>query len=114
MGEDIPLITDESAQTLGATCHRANYALPGTDELARECVKALGKEAKSCLLQSHGAVCVGENMDAAFKVSKVLEVTAQIYYMVRSTGSRPIPISDENIKAMQEYVKHSYGQVKVK
>lgn len=114
MGEDIPLITDEAAQTLGASCRRANYALPGTEELARECVKALGKEANSCLLQSHGAVCVGESMEAAFKVSKVLEITAQVYYMIRSTGGRPIPISEENIKAMQEFVKYHYGQVKTK
>lgn len=112
MGENIPLIIDEAAQILGDVCKRAKYALPGTEELAANCIEALGKKANSCLLQSHGAVCVGVDMEAAFKVSKVLEITAQIYYMIRATGAMPIPISDENIKAMQDFMKYEYGQGK--
>ncbi|MPN47314.1 hypothetical protein SDC9_194916 [bioreactor metagenome] len=59
---------------------------------------------------SHGAVCVGENMDAAFKVSKVLEVTAQIYQLIRSMNGKCIEISKDNICAMQYFVKNLYGQ----
>lgn len=110
MGEDIPMIIDEAAQILGDVCRTANYALPGSQELADECVKALGTKAASCLLKSHGAVCVGETMDAAFKVVKVLEVTAHIYQMIRATGKTFDPISDENIAAMQYFVKNIYGQ----
>lgn len=109
-GEEIPLIIDEAAQTLGGTIKTAPYALPGTQELADNCVKALGTEANACLLMSHGAVCVGDTMDAAFKVSTVLEVTAQIYYMVKSMGKECIKISDDNIAAMMYYVKNVYGQ----
>lgn len=109
-GQDIPLVIDEAAQTLGAPCKVADYALPGTPELAANCVKALGTEANACLLKSHGAVCVGENMDAAFKVSKVLEVTAQILQMIRAMGADFDPISEENIEAMKYFVKNIYGQ----
>ena len=109
-GEDIPLVIDEAAQTLGCAIKTAPYALPGSQELADNCVKALGTEANACLLMSHGAVCVGETMDAAFKVSTVLEVTAQIYYMVNSMGKECIKISDENIAAMAYFVKNVYGQ----
>lgn len=112
MGEDIPLLIDEAAQALGATVKTANYALPGTKELAEACVHALGKDANACLLQSHGAVCVGETMDAAFKVANVLEVTAEIYYLIRSIGKPYIPLSDKNIEAMKLFVKHKYGQDK--
>lgn len=112
MGEDIPLIIDEAAQTLGAACKTCRYELPGTQELATVCAEALTSGANSCLLQSHGAVCVGASMDAAFKVAKVLEITAQIYYMIRSTGGKPIALSAENIKAMQDFVKFHYGQDK--
>lgn len=110
IGEDIPLVTDEAAQTLGAIVRTADYALPGSHELAVNSVNALGQEANACLLKSHGAVCVGETMDDAFKVSKVLEVTAQILYMIRSIGKDFDPISEENIKAMQYFVKNIYGQ----
>lgn len=108
--EDIPLVIDEAAQTLGATVKTAEYALPGTPELAANCVNALGKESNACLLKAHGAVCVGEDMDGAFKVSKVLEVTAEIYQMIRAIGKTPYVISNENIAAMQDFVKNVYGQ----
>ena len=109
-GADIPLVIDEAAQTLGGTVKTAPYALPGSQELADNCAAALGKETNACLLMSHGAVCVGGTMDAAFKVSTVLEVTAQIYYMVKSMGKECIMISDENIAAMMYFVKNVYGQ----
>lgn len=111
-GECIPLILDEAAQTLGAPVQTAKYALPGTKELADECVKALGKEANACLLQSHGAVCVGESMDAAFKVAKVLEVTAKTYQLIRSMGAKCIPICEDDIKCMKDFIKNHYGQGK--
>ena len=112
MGETIPLILDEAAQTLGAPCKTCAYALPGTLELAKNCCDALLDGSNSCLMQSHGAVCVGSTMEAAFKVAKVLEVTAEIYYRIRATGGTPIELSKENIEAMQYFVKHKYGQVK--
>ena len=111
-GKDIPLIIDEAAQILGDVCRCADYALPGSAELAENCVKALGERSNSCLIHSHGAVCVSGDMDGAFKTAKVLEVTAQIYYMIEATGGKPAGISDENIKAMQDFVKNSYGQGK--
>lgn len=111
-GKDIPLIIDEAAQILGDVCRCTEYALPGSTELAENCVKALGQQANSCLIHSHGAVCVSGTMEGAFKTAKVLEVTAQIYYMIEATGGKPAGISAENIAAMQDFVKNSYGQDK--
>ena len=110
MGENIPLIIDEAAQALGDEVRTAPYALPGTDELAQNCAAALGEKANACLLQSHGAVCVGRDMKSAFKTARVLEMTAEIYYRIRSVGGKFIPISPENIAAMQDFVAHRYGQ----
>ena len=111
-GKDIPLIIDEAAQILGGICRCADYALPGSGELADNCVKALGEESNTCLLHSHGAVCVAGDMEGAFKIAKVLEVTAQIHYMIEATGGKPAGISDENIKIMQDFAKNSSGQGK--
>ena len=111
-GKDIPLVIDEAAQALGDVCRCTEYALPGSMELAENCVKALGEKANSCLIHSHGAVCLGADIDGAFKTATVLEVTAQIYYMVEATGGKPAGISPENIAAMQDFVKNSYGQDK--
>ena len=112
MGESIPLIIDEAAQALGAEVKPAAYALPGSIELANNCVEALGKKANACLLQSHGAVCVGCNIKRAFTVAKVLEMTAEVYFRIRSIGGNYIPISDANIAAMQGNIAEMYGQPK--
>lgn len=110
-GEDVPLLMDEAAQCMGDTCRTAEYALPGSPELAENCIKALGEKANACLLKSHGAVCLGADMKSAFRVVKVLEVTAQIYQMIRSMGACYCPISQENIEKMQYFVCNLYGQV---
>lgn len=111
-GKDIPLIIDEAAQTLGDICRSTGYELPGSRELAAECVKALGQEANSCLLHSHGAVCVGDSMEKAFKVATVLEVTARIYYMIEAAGGKPVEISEDNLAAMKDFAQNHYGQNK--
>lgn len=110
MGESVPLLTDEAAQALGAEVKTAAYGLPGSEELAQNCVKALGRSAMACLLQSHGAVCLGSDMKGAFKVARVLEMTAEVYYRIRSVDGGFIPVSEENIKAMQDFVATKYGQ----
>lgn len=110
MGEDIPLLLDEAAQQLGDTVRAAGYALPGSPELAENCVRALGGKSMACLLKSHGAVCLGETLEKAFLVSAVLESTARIYSLIRSMGGTFEPISPENIAAMQYFVRHQYGQ----
>lgn len=108
-GKDIPMITDEAAQALGGIVRCTEYALPGSKELAQKCVLALDKKSNACLLNSHGAVCLGKDMDSAFKTAKVLEMTAQIKYMVEASGGKPLGISDQNISAMQEMAQN-YGQ----
>jgi len=108
-GKDIPIITDEAAQVLGDITRCAKYALPGSTDLAQNSIQALGKKSNACLLNSHGAVCLGKNLEFAFKTAKVLEMTAQILYMIEAVGGNPAGIAAENITAMQEMMK-SYGQ----
>lgn len=106
----IPPIVDEAAQTIGGAVNVTDYALPGTRELAQNVVKTLGKSA-ACLIANHGAVCVGHDIDEAFKVCTVLEMTAKIYRMALSVG-RPSVISDENVVSLRDFMEHHYGQDK--
>ena len=105
---DIPPIIDEAAQLLEGTVRCAPYALPGTDELAENVVAALGN-GMACLMANHGAVCVGGDIDHAFRVCTVLEMTAKIYYMALCIGD-PEPIDDEKVAFMADFVKNQYGQ----
>jgi L-fuculose-phosphate aldolase len=110
MGENIPLVLDEAAQQLGDTVRTAEYALPGTKELAENCVRALGEKSMACLLKAHGAVCLGGDLRQAYLVSGVLESAARILSLVRSMGGQAEPISAEDIAAMQEFMRTRYGQ----
>ena len=110
--KSIPIFLDEAAQALGDAVRCARYALPGTIELAENCVEALGTEANACLLHSHGAVCVGEDMAKAFKVANVLEMTAKIFYLIESSGGWPAGISPDDIEYMKDFAKNHYGQGK--
>lgn len=110
IGEGIPLCIDEAAQALGAPVETCAYFLPGSAELAAACAEKLSGEANACLLKSHGAVCVGANLKAAFKVARVLEMTAEIYWRIRAMGRRPDPLAPSDIAFMKDFAAHRYGQ----
>lgn len=112
MGEDIPLFLDAAVQQLGDTVRTAPHAMPGSRELADNCVEALGKKSRACLLQSHGAVCIGQDLDKAYMISGLLEATAHIYSLIRSMGGSYIPLSESDTEAMRIFADRYYGQIR--
>ena len=107
--EDIPPVIDEAAQIMGGSVRCAAYALPGSPELAKNCIDALGEKGCACLLANHGAVCTGADMDGAFKVSTVLEMTAHIYQLARAIG-KPVIITDDLVAIMNDFAYNQYGK----
>jgi L-fuculose-phosphate aldolase len=107
--EDIPPVIDEAAQILGGAVHCAAYALPGSPELAKNCVEAIGEKGRACLLANHGAVCAGGDMDNAFRVAAVLEMTAHIYQLARAIG-KPVILGDELVNIMHDFAYNRYGK----
>lgn len=106
--ENIPPVIDEAAQILGDEVRVTEYALPGSPEMAENAIKTLGNDA-ACLLANHGAVAVGKDMDAAFRVCTILEMTSQIYYMARCIGE-PKHIDADKVAFMKDFVANHYGQ----
>ena len=107
--EDIPPVIDEAAQIMGGAVRCAAYGLPGSLDLAKNCVEALGEKGRACLLANHGAVCAGTDMDNAFKVSAVLEMTAHIYQLARAIG-KPVVLGKDLVDAMHEFASTQYGK----
>lgn len=85
-GASIPIIIDECWITLHDEVRTSPYQKPGSIELAKSAAKTLGDKALACMIQSHGAVCCGADMDEAFKVAEVLEMVAKIYIRVKAMG----------------------------
>lgn len=108
--QEIPGISEDFVQIVGDKAICAKYALPGTPELAANVAEALGQR-NAVLIPNHGTVCVGASVEHALKICHVVEKSAQIYILAQSIGT-PQLISQEDIKAMQDFAKNSYGQGK--
>lgn len=107
-GMALPGVSEDFVQIVGDKIICAEYALPGTQDLARNVVQALG-DRNAVLLPNHGTLCVGRHMKEAFKVCFVVEKTAHIYILAKSIGT-PRLIPEEDIKIMQDFIRHRYGQ----
>lgn len=110
MGKTIPLFHDEAAQVLRDDVKTAPYALPGSQQLAVNCADTMGDIGSACLLQSHGAVCIGETMEHTFRVAAVLEMVSEIYIHILSIGGDYLPLSPQDIDHMRHFAANEYGQ----
>jgi L-fuculose-phosphate aldolase len=108
----LPVITEEFAQTIGSEAVCSEYAIPGTPLLAENVSRVVENGHRAVLLPSHGALCVGESMDIAFKACGVLEKAAEVYIKVKSMGLEPRIIPDDEVGHMFRFFSNNYGQAK--
>jgi L-fuculose-phosphate aldolase len=107
-GFSLPGICEDFVQIVGEKVLCAKYALPGSEELAKNAVVSLGNR-NAVFLLNHGTLCVGRDIKEAMKVCYVVEKTAHIYILSKNLGKcRVIP--EEDIKVMQDFAKNSYGK----
>jgi len=107
-GVSLPGISEDFVQLVGNKVVCAKYGLPGSKELAKNTVIALG-ERKAVFLLNHGTLCVGRDMKEAMRVCCLVEKTAHIYILSKSIGKCRI-IPEEDIKIMQDFTKNNYGR----
>jgi ribulose-5-phosphate 4-epimerase/fuculose-1-phosphate aldolase len=84
-GTNIPLVLIEMKPILGGDVKVAEFAPPGTAEVGQSAVKAL-KGRHVCLMESHGALAVGETLNQAYIRAACLEEVAKIYSIALSNG----------------------------
>lgn len=84
-GKAIPPFLDDQVIFLGGEIEVAQYALPGSQELAKNAVVALGTK-NAVVLANHGTVTVGRNLREAFNNCQLLEKAARVYLLARSLG----------------------------
>lgn len=99
VSQEIPIILIEMVPFLGGPVSVAKFAVPGTDEVGLEAVKAMGSK-KACLLENHGVLAVGRSLAAAHTSAVYVEDAAKIYFFARQLGPcHTIP--DEAVAAMK-------------
>ena len=115
MRKPVPAIIEDIVQIIGGTVECAEYALPGTQELADNAVKAMNGR-KGVLLANHGAVCWGKDLADALMVCEILEKAAQIAIICQSCGGA-VELSNDDTKIMhsfyeEHYIKRQRGEEK--
>lgn len=84
---------------LGDEIPVAGWAQPGSEELGQKVVDTLGENNSSTLLQNHGLVAVGTDLEDAFNNAVITELCAQTHYMAEGLGD-PIVLSEEDMDQM--------------
>ena len=108
---DLPILTEDVAQLAnGNKIKCAKYALAGTQDLADNAVKALGK-GFAVILANHGAVVAAANLKQAILFAELLEKAAQIYITAQSTGKKIYPLSKKNIATIQKFYFEHYAKL---
>ena len=95
--EEIPVVLIEMMFFLLGNVPLAKYAAPGSKELGINAVSAMEKRV-SCLLENHGVVAVGNDLDEAYIRAVYVEDAANIYIKSRIIGNPRIISRDEQNK----------------
>ncbi len=109
--KEIAVVTEEMAQMLGGSVPVAQYAMPGSQELAFNAVTALGKRGFAVLLANHGVVCLGKTLAEAFQRCQVLERSAEILLWSRLLGD-PCKLTSKEVSKLRKGFMEDYGQDK--
>jgi len=89
LNQPIPPLFDEVALAIGNLVEVVPYALSGTRELHDNVARKLANRCHCYIIQNHGALCVGPDLDRTFTFVELLEKVAAIYIHALATG-RPV------------------------
>ena len=106
--QPIQPVVEDAAMLVGGSVEVAQYALPGTEELAHNVVAALGQRF-AVLMANHGLVGVGRSVDEAFMVCQVVEKCARIYAWSKTIG-QPVVIPEQDVLHLGRVYRSTYGQ----
>lgn len=85
----------------------APYATFGTQALSDNILSVLG-DYRACLLENHGLITLGADLNQAFDIAEELELVAQIYIQAKSMGE-PKLLNKEQMAEVLEKFK-TYGK----
>jgi L-ribulose-5-phosphate 4-epimerase len=98
LNQPIPPLFDEVTLAIGNTIDVVPYALSGSRELHDNVARKLANRCHCYILQNHGTLCVGTDLDKTFTFVELLEKSAHIYMDALSTG-KPITVLPEKTVA---------------
>lgn len=107
-GKAIPGALEDLVQIVGGGVRVSDYALPGTEELGLNAIKAL-KDRQAVILANHGLLGIGRDLKEALKICQVVEKAAKSLLAAQLLGGA-VELSKEDIQGMRDFFLNSYGQ----
>ncbi|MHA6261030.1 class II aldolase/adducin family protein [Sporosarcina sp. CAU 1771] len=102
IGEGIPIILVEMIPYLGGDVPLAPFGLPGTDDLPNSVLQPL-ENRNACLLENHGVVVAGKDLEQVLTRAIYVEDAAEIYHKARSIGKANLVPRDGIQKMGEKY-----------
>jgi L-fuculose-phosphate aldolase len=105
--DEVPAVHYQMLQ-VGGSLRVAPYATFGTEELAENVARALeGRTA--CLMQNHGMVVYGHELDYAVESALLVEWACRLYWTARAIGT-PSVLDEQQLQDVAEQVARlGYG-----
>jgi len=97
------MLLPELAIYIGPVPH-VPYATPGTDEMA-DVLRPLLPKHNAFLLQRHGVLVLGEDLEDAYNRLEHLEHMARVAYLVSSTGTIE-PLTKTELRKLTRHARH--------
>jgi len=107
VGRRLPALTAEMA-VIAPEIGIAEYAMPGTEGLAINVVRALGANS-AVLLANHGLVVVADSLQKAFSFCERVERGAQLYILSHIVGT-PKGLTLRQCRELEKHLSKIYGQ----
>lgn len=104
----IPAVCEDMVQIVGGGVEVASYFLSGSQELAQAAIDAL-QDKSACLLANHGLLTVADSLSEAYKVTQIVEKSAQAVILAGTLGGA-VELSQDDIDFMRDFYLHKYGQ----
>lgn len=105
LNQPIPPLFDEVTAAIGSMVEVVPYGVSGSPQLLENVVGKLDNRCHCYLLQNHGALCMGRNLEKTVNYVELLEKTASIYYRALATGRPVTTLPDPLPEVLFEFVK---------
>lgn len=86
LNQPIPALFDEVTYEIGPAVEIIPYAVSGSRQLNENVISKLDNGCLCYIIQNHGALSLGRNLQQAMKNAELLEKVAQVYCYALNTG----------------------------
>jgi ribulose-5-phosphate 4-epimerase/fuculose-1-phosphate aldolase len=105
IGESIPALFDEQVANLGEIVKWVPYGLSGSVDLLNNIAAAVDNNCNAFILQNHGAMSLGLDMEQASRNVKLLDKVAQAYYLALTTQKPISPLPPKMVETIFDLLK---------